>query len=153
MDMYKDFDPKLISEREREEASFAYVMTLMTVMVGLPFPIINLFACLIYFFAQDSKSPFVRYHVFQAVVSQLVLIIINTIAISWTLKVIFSDATINNLYIGYLLAVIITNLCDYAVNIIAAIKARKGKIYHYTFFGTIAYMLYLKPENTGDHVA
>lgn len=148
-------DPAGITGREREEASNGYVLTLMTVMVGLPFPIINLIACMLYFFLIKSKSPFVRFHAFQAMTSQAFIIVMNSIALTWTLKVIFTEQDVTNLYLGYIITIVIFNLGDYIINIIAAVKARKGKMMVFTFFGTMAYMIYMKKhiEHYGEKAA
>lgn len=131
-----------MTERQREEASNYYLLTLMTVMVGLPFPIINLIACLLYFFNTRSKSAFVKFHAFQAITSQIPIIIMNSISLFWTIHIIFYDYLFTNLYVGYIITVIIFNLVDYFYNIVAAIKARRGQLYMFTFFGTLSYMIY-----------
>ena len=42
-------------------------------------------------------------------------------------------------YMGYLWMVVIANIIYFVLNILAAIKARKGLMYYYFFFGKIAY--------------
>lgn len=135
-----------LTERECEDASNFYILTLVTAMVGLPFPIINLIACIIYWLNSRSKSPFVRFHAFQSVTSQIPIIIMNSVGLTWTLRIIFSDVPFSKLYIGYIITIIIFNLIDYVYNIIAAIKARKGIIYRYAFFGDIAFNMFLADD-------
>src|SRR5215510_4101648 len=98
--MLPDIDARSLTEREMESASTAYVLTLMVVMVGLPLPIINLIACIGYYFSIKSKSFFVRFHAMQAMTSQAFIIIMNSVAVTWTLKIIFSDTHYSNIYFG-----------------------------------------------------
>ena len=145
--MYKDlngFNSLELSDREKEEASNAYLMTLMVGFVGLPLPIINLIASVAYFLMNRSKSKFVRFHVFQAMVSQLFIVVMNSIALSWTLTVVFGNGTISDYYIGYIVAALVFNLLDIIANITAAIQVRKGKLYSFVFFGVWAKMIYYK---------
>ena len=146
--MLPEIEVKNLTEREMESASTAYILTLMVVMVGMPLPIINLIACIGYYFSIKSKSFFVRFHAMQAMTSQAFIILINSVALSWTLKIIFSDAKYSKIYFGYVATVILFNLVDYVINIIAAIKARKGKIFRFTFFGTLSYLLTKKYLNS-----
>ena len=53
---------------EREAAAHSYLMSLLVVMVGLPLPIVNLLATLIFYLANRHKTYFVRWHCTQALV-------------------------------------------------------------------------------------
>ena len=139
--MLPTLDPNKLTEREMESASTAYVLTLMVVMVGLPLPIINLIACIGYYFSIKSKSFFIRYHAMQAMTSQAFIIMMNSVAVSWTLKIIFTDTRYSKIYFGYVVTVILFNLADYIMNISSAIRARKGKLFSFIFFGKLSYML------------
>ena len=139
--MLPKIDVRNLTEREKESASNAYILSLMTVMVGLPLPIINLIACVGYYFSIRSKSFFIRFHAMQAMTSQAFIIVMNSIGVSWTLKIIFSDSHFSKIYFGYVMAVIIFNLGDYVVNIISAIRSRKGKLFSFVFFGTLSFLL------------
>lgn len=139
--MIIEHDPKLVTEREREEAANAYVMTLMAAMVGLPLPIVNLIACIIYYAVSKPKTIFAKYNVTQAIISQIPVICINSVGLTWTLKIIFSDTPISNLYVAYMATMLMANLLDYAANIAAAVKARKGKLVMLTLFGPLAWAI------------
>ncbi len=128
------------SETERESASNIYILTLMTVMLGLPFPILNLFACIGFYFLQKNKTPFTKFHGLQAITSQVPIILMNSAGIFWTLRVLFHNTPISNEYIAYIITIVIFNITDVVYNIIAAIKARKGLIYSYSFFGLLSWM-------------
>ena len=62
------------AEHELEAASNSYLMSLLAVMAGLPFPIINLLATAVFYLANRHRTYFVRWHCTQALVSQLPLV-------------------------------------------------------------------------------
>ncbi len=131
-----------VSERECEAASHAWVMSLMTVMIGLPFPILNLLSCLLFFLLLPSKTPFIRFHALQAVTSQSLIIIVNSFGISWAISIYFGKAQFNDIFVAYLITAIIFNITDYVYNIIAALKSKRGELYRFAFFGTLSYLVY-----------
>lgn len=49
-------------EHELEAASNSYLMSLLVAMIGLPFPIVNLIATIIFFLANRRQTYFVRWH-------------------------------------------------------------------------------------------
>jgi Zn-dependent protease with chaperone function len=138
------FSESEISEREKEEASNAYLMGLMTGFVGLPLPIINLIACVLYFFLNKSKSRFGRFHIFQMVSSQLFLIALNSYALGWLIQIVFYGEKLSGYFWAYILTVLIFNISDFIANIIAAIEVRKGKLYSFLFFGSLAKFIYYR---------
>lgn len=99
-------------DHEHEKASNSYLMSLVAVIAGLPLPIINLLATFFFFVANRKATQFVRWHCTQALLSQLFLLFINAGAFSWSAIIFFTDASINNIYIGYMLTVIIFNITD-----------------------------------------
>ncbi|MCC5918249.1 MAG: DUF4870 domain-containing protein [Cryomorphaceae bacterium] len=135
-------EPSSISSERRQEAANSYVLTLMAVMVGLPFPILNLFACLGYWAYAKKKSVFVRFHALQAVLTQAFVILANTIAIGWALRIIFlSDYYWTREFFVYLIFAGCINLIDTILNIVAATKAQKGELFFFIFFGRLSYHL------------
>ena len=66
-------------EHEAEKASNSYLMSLIAVIAGLPLPIVNLLATLIFFLGNRKGSYFVRWHCTQALVSQASLLVMNSI--------------------------------------------------------------------------
>ena len=50
------------NDHESERASNSYVMSLLAFMVGLPFPIVNLIATLIFYLGNRKATYFVRWH-------------------------------------------------------------------------------------------
>lgn len=124
-------------DSELEKASNSYVMSLLAIMVGMPLPIINLIATFIFFVGNRNGSYFVRWHCTQALFSQLFVLIINSIGLSWTLRILFSDLELSNRYIGYMITLFIFNLSEIIATIYAAQKTRKGMHVNFWFFGTL----------------
>ncbi|MCF8330884.1 MAG: DUF4870 domain-containing protein [Bacteroidales bacterium] len=124
-------------EHEREKASTSYLMSLIALIAGLPLPIINLIATLAFYISNRKGTYFVRWHSTQALLSQFTLLIINGFAFWWTISIIFSTNTVTNLYISYIMAVVLYNITEFAATIFSAIKTRKGVHMEWWFYGTL----------------
>ena len=85
MELYPIPQPTEISEREKEDAMGAYLMMFASAALGLPFPIFNLIASVIYYFVNKSKGRFVQFHSLQSLYSQLPVSILNSILVIWAL--------------------------------------------------------------------
>ena len=118
--------PYTPQEYETEKASNAYLMSLVVVIVGLPFPIINLIATWGYYMGQRKSSYFVRWHCLQALLSQISIVLINAFALGWTWSIILTDRSLSNAYLAYMAVAILYNLLEFAVTIVTAIETRKG---------------------------
>lgn len=124
-------------EHELEKASNSYLMSLIVIIVGLPLPIINLLATLIFYIGNRKGTYFVRWHCTQALLSQLSLLFINSAAFWWTISVIFTDEKVTSKYIAYIITVIIFNVVEFITTIYTAIATRKGQHVSWWFYGTI----------------
>ena len=124
-------------EHESEKASNSYLMSLIAAVAGLPLPIINLIATLVFYVGNRKGSYFVRWHCTQALLSQLSLLFINSAAFWWTVSVLFFDEPLSNNYIAYIFAVIIFNLAEFIATIYTAIKTRKGIHVEWWFYGNL----------------
>ena len=136
--------PEEIPLREREDAMGAYLMMFAAIGAGLPLPIINLIAVIIYYFLNRSKSRFVHFHSLQALLTQLPTSILNAVLVFWTARRIFDACSFKqcphwNEYVGFFWLVIIANLFYFVFNIVAAIRARQGRMYYFLFFGKLSY--------------
>lgn len=125
------------NEYEKEKASNSYLMSLLAIMVGAPLPIVNLLATLIFFLANRKSTAFVKWHCTQALLSQVTIFIINAIALSWTLRIVFSDLVVSDQYIGYILTAALFNLFEFIITLIAAIQVRKGYHVKWLFWGDL----------------
>ena len=130
------FDYKPV-EHEAERASNSYLMSLIAIIVGLPLPIVNLVATLIFYLGNRRGTYFVRWHCTQALLSQLSMLFINSFAFWWTISIIFTDEIITSKYIAYLFVAILFNLTEFIATIYTAIQTRKGIHVVWWFYGPL----------------
>jgi uncharacterized Tic20 family protein len=135
--MDENLDLKKPHEAESEKASNSYLMSLLAIMVGLPIPIINMVATLIFWIAHKKSTYFVRWHCTQALLSQFTLWIMNSCGLGWTLSILFGDKIVTNSYIGYIITIFLFNLTEFIVTIQAAVKTRKGIHIEWWFWGSL----------------
>lgn len=124
-------------EHEAEKASNSYLMSLIAVIAGLPLPIINLLATLIFYLGNRKGSYFVRWHCTQALLSQASLLFINSYGFWWTVSIIFSSEELSSGYFAYIFTALIFNLADFIVTIYTAIQTRKGIHVQWWFYGSL----------------
>lgn len=132
--------PDQLPEREKEDGMGAYLMMFAAFAVGLPLPVINLIAALIYYFVNRKKSRFIHFHCLQSFLSQIPTTLLNWGLLYWGLQVYFFHNHLeSNFFFTYIVLVIIANLIYVIFCIVAAVKARKGNFYYFIFFGPYAY--------------
>lgn len=125
-------------EHECEKASNSYIMSLIAIMVGLPLPITNLIATLIFYWGNRKGTYFVRWHCTQALLSQFSMLFVNSFALWWTVSIVIDSEEITNHYIAYIFAVIIFNLIEFITTIYTAIQVRKGIHVEWWLFGNLS---------------
>ncbi|MGK6353102.1 DUF4870 domain-containing protein [Parapedobacter sp. DT-150] len=135
-----DFD-YLPAEHEAEKASASYLMSLVALIAGLPFPIINLVATLIFYLGNKRGTPFVRWHCTQALLSQFSLFFINSYGFWWTVSILFFSEAVSNSYIAYLFVALFFNLIEFIATIYTAIQTGKGKHVVWWFYGDLTALL------------
>jgi len=140
MEYYELPQPEELSKKEKEDAMGAYLMMFASIGAGLPFPIINLIAAVIYYFVNRKKSRFVKFHSFQSLISQFPTTILNAITLSWTIRNFVTDSDFDQTFFGFLTAVIVTNIAYFVFSIIGAVKAKRGQMYYLFFFGRLSYI-------------
>lgn len=123
---------------ESEKASNSYLMSIIAVMVGLPFPVINLLATAFFYLANRRSKPFVRWHCTQALLSQATMLAMNAPALYWTLSILFGDYTVTNLYLSYMLTVVFFNILEFIATVYAAVQTRRGRHVVWWVFGPVA---------------
>ncbi len=129
------------SEHEAEKASNSYLMSLIAFIAGLPIPIINLLATLVFYLTNRKGSYFVRWHCTQALLSQLSVLFTNSVGFWWTISIIFTDEKITNKYIAYIITIVIFNLIEFIATIYSAIKTRKGLHVEWWFYGGLTNLI------------
>ncbi len=131
--------PDEIPEREKEDAMGSYLMMFAAVAIGLPLPIINLIASVIYYFVNRKKSRFIHFHCLQALLTQIPTTVINWVAVIWAVTIFFTDRTTSEIFWAYMIFAGASTLLYFIFDLIAAYKARQGKMYYFLFFGNLAY--------------
>lgn len=129
-----EFDYKP-SEHEAEKASNSYLMSLIAIMGGLPLPIINLIATVIFYLGNRKNPYFVRWHCTQALLSQFFVLPFNSVGFWWTVSIVMDKADITSNYIAYIIAIFLFNLLEFIATIYTAIETRKGKHVEWWFIG------------------
>jgi uncharacterized Tic20 family protein len=128
-------------EHESEKASNSYLMSLIAIIAGLPFPIINLFATIIFWFGNKKGTYFVRWHCTQALVSQLSVFFMNSFGFWWTVSIIFGKETVTNPYISYIITIFIFNAIEFIGTIYTAVKTREGIHISWWFYGDLTNLI------------
>jgi len=130
-----------ITEDEAEKASNSYLMSLIAVIAGLPLPIINLIATLIFYMGNRKGSYFVRWHCTQALVSQASFLVVNSYGFWWTVSLILGDSEMTDSYIAYMITAVLFNMVEFIATIYTAIETRKGRHVEWWFYGTLTNQL------------
>ncbi len=140
--------PDEIETRVKEDAMGSYLMMFATSAIGIPLPILNLVAAIIYYYVNRSKGKFVQFHTLQSLWSQIPVTLLNSGLVAWTIVNLVRDLDFSSLYWGYLVMVGVANLVYFIFSIVGAVKARKGLFYYFLFFGKIAYhqVYRIRPE-------
>ena len=150
--------PNELTTREKEDAMGSYLMMFASIGAGLPLPLLNLIASIIYYYIHKKKTLFVKFHTLQSLLSQLPVTLLNgatMIYLFWNRHDIVKfnndlEFSINDQLAGYLIAVAAVNLIYLAFSIAATVKARQGRMYYFLFFGKIAYhsTFKVRPEDS-----
>jgi hypothetical protein len=128
-------------EHECEKASNSYLMSLVAIVAGLPIPLINLIATLVFYLSNRKGTYFVRWHCTQALLSQASLFFMNSYSFWWMISIIFQDGHISSAYIAYLMTVFFFNITDLIATIYTAIETRKGKHIVWWFYGDLTHLI------------
>ncbi|OFX83130.1 MAG: hypothetical protein A2W99_13150 [Bacteroidetes bacterium GWF2_33_16] len=129
------------NEHEAEKASNSYLMSIIALMGGLPFPIINLVATIAFYFGNRKSPYFVRWHCTQALISQFSLFIMNTAGFWWTISILFGSEVISNNYVSYILTLFLFNIGEFIGTVYTAINTRKGIHIEWWFFGNLTNLI------------
>ncbi len=129
------------SDHEAEKASNSYLMSLIALIAGMPLPIINLIASLIFFIGNRKGTYFVRWHCTQALLSQFSVLFINSFGFWWTISIMFGPETISSKYIGYIITMLIFNISEFIATIYSAIQTRKGIHVKWFFYGNLTNLI------------
>jgi len=145
--------PDEVTIREREDAMGAYMMMFAAMAAGLPLPIINLIAAIIYYYINRSKSKFVHFHSLHSLLAQLPTSILNAGLIFWSIRIWLFDWELSDYFIGYIWMVVFANLLYFIFSIVAAVRARRGRFFYFLFFGRYAYEVVYRVKEEAKSVS
>lgn len=128
-------------DHEAEKASNSYLMSLIAFIAGLPLPIVNLIATLIFYLSNRHGTYFVRWHCTQALLSQLSMLFINSYSFWRTVSIIFTSETITNDYIAFIIVAFVFNLTEFIATMYTAIQTRKGIHVEWWFYGGLTNLI------------
>ncbi len=138
--------PDEISSREKEDAMGAYFMMFATWGIGLPLPVLNLIAAMIYFFINKKNSRYVAFHSLQSLLSQIPVTLINLGLLVWLITILLTDLHFPSSFFVYLVFMILINILYIVYSIAALVRARKGLFYYMPFFGRVSFSRYYGPK-------
>jgi uncharacterized membrane protein len=138
--------PDEVSTNEKDDAMGAYLMMFASWAIGLPLPLFNLVAALIYFSLNGRESRYVAFHAYQSLLSQIPVTLLNAGALGWLLAILFSNFGFSLGFFIYLLFVVAANLLYVVFSVVALVRARRGEMYYLSVFGTISFARYYGPN-------
>lgn len=143
--------PSEISSKERERAMAAYLTMFATTAMGLPLPFLNFFAALVYHHYTKRTSPFVSFHSYQSLISQFITSVFNGVVVVWAV-ISFIQGDFTRAFFAFLILTVFLNLVYVIFSVVGAVKAYKGKMFYFFYFGKLAfsrgYRRYEEPEES-----
>jgi uncharacterized membrane protein len=140
--------PEEIPDREKEDAMGAYLMMFASLAIGLPIPLVNLIASVIYFFVNRKNGTFVAFHALQALLTHVPVVLLNAGVVGWLVGILvvpphdsFSPA-----FFWYLFFVVLVNLAYIVWSIVALVHARKGRFFYMPLVGRMCFARYYGPN-------
>ena len=138
--------PDELSGREKDDAMGSYLMMFAAWGIGLPLPVLNLIAAVIYFYVNKKSSRFVAFHALQSLLSQIPVTVVNIGLIAWLIRVLIGDIGFSSTFFIYLSFMVLINLLYLIFSIIGLVHARKGRFYYMPVFGRISFRRYYVPN-------
>ncbi|MGM0588065.1 MAG: hypothetical protein ACQETE_06615 [Bacteroidota bacterium] len=127
-----------IPVKNRERAMASYLTMFATTAAGLPLPFLNFIAAYLFHRFVKTSGPFVAFHSYQSMLSQLVVSLINGVAIVWTVVSVINQ-NFTDPFIAYIVSAGVFNIIYFFISVYAAVKAYKGDLVFFIFFGDMAY--------------
>ena len=139
--------PDEIPEREKEDAMASYLMMFASLAIGLPIPLVNLVASVIYFLVNRKTSPFVAFHALQALLTHVPVVLLNAGLVGWLIGILVSRAGFAAGFFWYMFFTILANLAYITWSIVALIHARKGHFIYMPLVGRFCFARYYGPRS------
>jgi uncharacterized membrane protein len=138
--------PEEISEREKEDAMGAYLMMFASLAIGLPIPLVNLVASVIYFLVNRKNSLFAAFHSLQALITHIPVVLLNAGMVGWLVGNLVAKAGYAPGFLWYLLFTVLANLTYIIWSIVALVRARKGRFIYFPLVGRFCFGRYYGPH-------
>lgn len=141
--------PGDISQREKDDAMASYLMMFASWAVGLPLPLVNLVASVVYYAVNRKGSKFVAFHSLQSLLSQVPVSLLNAGVIGWGIGLLVKGAAAGSLwpFLGYVFFTAAVNILYIVFSIVALLAANKGRFYYLPFFGRLAFDRHYGPAS------
>jgi uncharacterized membrane protein len=134
--------PGEISQREKEDAMGAYLMMFAAWAFGLPLPVLNLIAAIIYFFVNKKISRFVAFHSLQSLLSQIPVTALNVTLLVWLIRILLGNMVFHPAFFVALIFAGLVNILYLVFSVAALVHARRGQYYYMPVFGRISFGRY-----------
>ncbi|HSV91425.1 MAG TPA: DUF4870 domain-containing protein [Desulfobacterales bacterium] len=133
--------PGDISQREKDDAMASYLMMFASWAVGLPLPLVNLIASVVYYAVNRKASKFVAFHSLQSLLSQVPVSLLNAGIVGWGIGLLVKGDAGDGLwpFLGYVFFAVAVNILYLVFSIVALVQANKGRFSYIPFFGRIAF--------------
>jgi uncharacterized membrane protein len=115
-----------IFEEDFEKASNAYLMSLVSLIISFPLPIVNLIATLLYYNFSRKENDFVRWHCVQSLLSQVFLVFFNSPSLYFIISYYFKEEWPPIPVLAFIGFVVLLNLFEYIATAYAASVVRNG---------------------------
>ena len=140
--------PGEIPERQKEDAMGAYLMMFASLALGLPIPLLNLIASVIYFFVNRKNGDFVAFHALQALLSHVPVVLLNAGVIGWLIGILVTPPhdAFGPGFFFFLFFVVLVNLAWIVWSIVALVHARKGHFFYMPLIGRMCFARYYGPK-------
>ncbi len=112
---------------EKQKASLAYVISLVVLIASVPLPLAGFLGTLGYAKVQEKYSNFVKYHCWQAVFSQLLVLIFTSIFWGWSVRILLTTQEFTQDYFYYLGFLVVFILIESIFAIVSAYQIEKGR--------------------------
>ncbi len=129
-----------LQEEEKELAINGYLMSLAVFITTMPIPVINLIANLIYFFSHRKQTYIIRWHAYNALLSQVPLFFINSLTWYFVWNVIWGEIPLNNLMFGYFAVAAFLNVGEIVSSVICCIRVGRNENVHIPLVSPIAHI-------------
>jgi uncharacterized membrane protein len=138
--------PEEIPERDKEDAMGAYLMMFASLAIGLPIPLVNLIASMIYFFVNRKNSVFAAFHSLQALLTHIPVVLLNAGMVGWLVGSLVVKDGFAHAFFWYLFFTILANLAYIIWSIVALVRARKGRFVYFPLIGRFCFGRYYGPN-------